>query len=71
MIEIKEDFKIYWHNAPIGKIQKGKDYLTPEIDLIIDDMIETEDKQRLKSFLEKWLKSKINNELESLIKKGT
>ena len=27
LIEIKNDFKIYWNNYPIAKLQKGKDYL--------------------------------------------
>ena len=38
--DIKNDFKIYWNNYPIAKLQKGKDYLSPEIDLVIDDMVE-------------------------------
>ncbi len=68
LIEINKDFKIYWNNSPIAKIQKGKDYLSPDVELIIDDMIEIKDRYRLKIFLEKWLKNKINKELESLIK---
>ena len=68
LIEINKDFKIYWNNSPIAKIQKGKDYLFPDVELIIDDMIEIKDRYRLKIFLEKWLKNKINKELESLIK---
>ena len=68
LIEINKDFKIYWSNSPIAKIQKGKDYLSPEVELIIDDMIESKDRYRLKIYLEKWLKNKINKELESLIK---
>ena len=67
-LEIKNDFKIYWSNSPIAKLQKGKDYLSPEIDLIIDDMIENKDRNKLKVFLDRWIKNKINKELESLIK---
>ena len=68
LIEIKKDFKFYWNNSPIARLQKGKDYLSPEIELIIDDMIENRDKNKLKIFLEKWTKIKIDTELESLIK---
>ena len=68
LIDIKNDFKIYWKNFPIARIQKGKDYLTPEIELVIDDMVEVIHKNKLKSFLERWIKNKINNELESLIR---
>ena len=67
LIEI-HDFKIVWNNFPISKIKKGKDYLTPDIDLIVDDMIENHERNRLKIFLEKWLKDKINTELDSLLK---
>ena len=28
LIDIKNDFKIYWKKFPIARIQKGKDYLT-------------------------------------------
>ncbi len=68
LIEIKKDFKIYWNNFPIAKIKKGKDYLSPEIELIIDDMIDNKDKTKLNLFLEKWIREKIETELESLIK---
>ena len=68
LIEIKEDSKFYWNNFPVAKLCKGKDYLSPEIELVIDDMIEAKDKDKLKLFLEKWIKNKINSELESLIK---
>ena len=68
LIDIKNDFKIYWKNFPIARIQKGKDYLTPEIELVIDDMVEVIHKNKLKIFLERWIKNKINNELESLIR---
>ena len=68
LIEIRKDFKIYWNNFSIAKLQKGRDYLYPEIDLIIDDMIETKERSKLTIFLEKWVKEKIETELESLIK---
>ena len=68
LIEIKNNFKIYWNNSAIAKLEKGKDYLSPNIELIVDDMIETKDSNRLKFFLENWIKNKISSELESLIK---
>ena len=67
LIEI-HDLKIVWNNFPISKIKKGKDYLSPDIELIVDDMIENNERNRLKIFLEKWLKDKINTELDSLFK---
>jgi len=67
LIEIKDDFKIYWRNFPIAKLIAGKDYLNPEILLIVDDILENDEKQKLLEFIEKWIKEKINLILKSLI----
>ena len=67
LIEIKDDFKIYWNNFSIAKLEKGKDYLNPELFLIVDDILENSDKQKLSDFLYKWIKEKINLVLKSLI----
>ena len=40
LLEIKDDFKIYWQNFPIAKLISGKDYLEPDLLLITDDIIE-------------------------------
>ncbi len=67
LIELKEDFKIYWGEFPIAKLSPGNDYLYPEINLIIDDMIESFDQKKLITFLETWIENKINFELKNLI----
>ena len=67
LIEIKNDFKIYWKNFPIAKLTAGKDYLNPELNLIVDDILENVDKQKLSEFIERWTKEKINTVLKSLI----
>ena len=66
-LEIKDDFKIYWGKFPIAKLLPGKDYLDPELSLIIDDIIEIDEQKKLQEYLEKWLKEKINFILKSLI----
>jgi len=66
-IEIKNDFKIYWKNFPIAKLVEGKDYLNPELFLIVDDILENNDKIKLSEFIEKWMKEKINFILKSLV----
>ena len=66
--ELNEDFKIYWNKYPIAKLCPGKDYLNPEIELIIDDMIEFTEQKELKDYLLKWLSNKITIELDSLFK---
>jgi ATP-dependent RNA helicase SUPV3L1/SUV3 len=67
LIEIKDDFKIYWEKFPIAKLVAGKDYLDPDIFLIVDDILENDDKKKLSEFIEKWIKEKINLVLKSLI----
>jgi len=67
LIELKEDFKIYWGEFPIAKLLPGKDYLRPEFNLIIDDMIDISEQKKLQIFLEKWINKRINLILKSLI----
>ena len=67
LIELKDDFKIYWRNDPIAKLTTGSDYLNPKIDLIIDEMIENNERKNLNNYLNKWLIKKIETELNSLI----
>ena len=67
LIELKDDFKIYWKNYPIAKLISGSDYLNPRIHLIIDEMIEYDEKLKLNTYLQKWINDKINIELKSLL----
>ncbi|MDC0043831.1 helicase-related protein [Candidatus Pelagibacter sp.] len=71
LIEIKNDFKIYWGKFPIAKLSPGKNYLEPEFSLIIDDSIEANEQKKLQQYLEKWVKEKINDVLKSLIELKT
>ena len=67
LICLNEDFKIYWNDFPIAKLTTGNDYLNPNFDLIVDDVIEKNTKQKLNDYVNKWIHSKINNVLKSLI----
>ena len=67
LIELDEDFKIYWKTSAIAKLSPGKDYLNPNVELIVDDILENDQKDKLNNFLENWLKSKIHTILKSLI----
>ena len=67
LLDINDDFKIYWNKFPIAQLLEGKDYLNPNLHLIVDDILENEHKNKLSEFLEKWLKEKINFVLKSLI----
>ena len=66
LIELKDDFKIYWQNFPIAKLSPGKDYLNPEIKLIVDDMVDNIEKINFNNFLQDWISKKINTDLKSL-----
>ena len=67
LLEIKDDFKIYWEKFPIATLSAGKNYLNPDIILIVDDILENNHRQKLSEFLDKWIKEKINTVLKSLI----
>ncbi len=67
LIELKDDFKIYWRNDPIAKLISGSNYLNPKIDLIIDEMIENNERNNLNDYLNQWIIKKIETELNSLI----
>ena len=66
IIKLNDDLKIYWDKHPIAKLGPGKNYLNPEIHLIIDDMIENSDKKKLQIYLENWISKKISQELKNL-----
>ena len=67
MIKLNNDFKIYWNKFPIAKLIPGNDYLNPNFELIVDDVLDHNQKQKLNNYINKWLKNKINTILQSLI----
>ncbi|MDB3959171.1 helicase-related protein, partial [Candidatus Pelagibacter sp.] len=67
LIELNNDFKIYWNDFPIAKLSSGHDYLSPSFDLIVDDIIDNIQKQKLSDFINKWIQDKINLVLKSLV----
>jgi ATP-dependent RNA helicase SUPV3L1/SUV3 len=67
LIELNNDFKIYWNNFPIAKLSTGHDYLNPNFELIVDDIIEPTQKQKLSEYIGKWIQNKINLVLKSLV----
>ena len=67
LVEIKKILKYIGIIIQLLNFKKVK-IIYLQIELIIDDMIEIKDRNKLKIFLEKWIKNKIDSELESLIK---
>jgi ATP-dependent RNA helicase SUPV3L1/SUV3 len=62
-----DDHKIYWMDSPIAYIAKGKDYLNPKLELLVDEAIDLESREKLKINLEKKLYSLISSELSDLV----
>ena len=67
LIELNGNFKIFWNNFPIAKLSTGNDYLNPNFELIIDDTVEQNQKQKLSEYINKWIQNKIGTVLKSLI----
>ena len=67
IVELQDDFKIYWNKYAIAKLVPGKDYLNPKLELIVDDILEQDQKKELSLFLENWVKNRINTVLKSLV----
>ncbi len=67
LIELRDDSKIYWNDSVIGRLTAGKDYLNPNLELVVDDILEQDQKRKLSDFIGKWLKNKIGTVLKSLI----
>jgi len=63
-----ENHKVYWMDNPIAYLQKGKDYLNPKIELLVDEAIDEESREKLKLNLEKKLYKLIEDELSDLVK---
>ena len=66
-IVLNQSYKISWKNNPIAKIKKGKNYLSPEIEVIADEALDTKTKEDLFIFLNNWLESYVSEELSDLI----
>jgi len=65
---LKKDKNIYWKEKIIGKIYPGKNYLNPDVKILVDESVELQDQQRISSSLSDWLKLEKQNLLQDLIK---
>ena len=66
-LKFNDDYKIYWNNKPIAFIAAGKDYLNPKLELIVDEAIDNDSREKLKINLEKKLYKIISSELSDLV----
>ena len=67
VFELNDDHKICWMENPIAYISKGKNYLNPKLELLVDEAIDFESKEKLRTYLEKKLHSLIASELSDLV----
>ena len=66
-IIINHNNKVCWMDYPIAYIKPGKNYLNPKLELLVDEAIDNESKEKLKEDLEKKLYSLISTELSDLV----
>ncbi len=69
--KLDDEHKIFWMNSPIAYICSGKNYLNPKLELLVDESIDIELKNKLKINLEKKLKKLIISELSDLVNLST
>ncbi len=67
IFKLNDDHKIYWKDDPIAYITRGKNYLHPKIELLVDEAIDPGSKEKLKMYLEKKLYELISSELSNLV----
>ena len=67
VLRLDPDSKIYWMDNAIAYLSSGKDYLNPRMNLIVDEAIDIESKEKLKIFLENWISTLIKTELSDLV----
>ncbi len=67
LLDLNNDFKIYWCGFAIARLAPGNDYLSPNFELIVDEILEQDQRQKLSLFIKRWLKKKIDTVLQSLI----
>jgi len=67
IINFENDHKIYWMDSPVAYVKKGKNYLNPKLELLVDEAIDKESKENLQLSLEKKFYSLISSELSDLV----
>ena len=67
VLGLNDDHKIYWKDNPIAYITPGKNYLNPKLELLVDDAIDPESKEKLQNNLEEKLQTLITTELSDLV----
>ena len=67
VFNLDSNHRVYWMDNPIAYLSKGKNYLNPKLEIMVDEATDAESKEKLKSNLEKKLYSLISSELSDLV----
>jgi len=67
VLKLDDDNQVYWKDNPIAYLKPGKNYLNPKLELLVDEAIDLETKEKLKNDLEKKLKKLVKTELSDLV----
>ncbi len=66
-LKLQDDCKIIWQNKKIAELKPGKNYLNPNIKLIIDDTLDESEYDELKNNIEEWLIKQKHTYLKDLL----
>ena len=66
-LKLQDDCKIIWQNKKIAELKPGKNYLNPNIKLIIDDTLDETEYDELKNNIEEWLIKQKHTHLKDLL----
>ena len=66
-LKLQDDCKIIWKNKKIAELKPGKNYLNPNIKLIIDDTLDESEYDELKNNIEEWLIKQKHTYLKDLL----
>ena len=66
VLSFNDDYKIYWKDHPIAYLTPGKNYLNPKLELLVDEAIDQESKEKLKNNLEEKLQKLITRSYQIL-----
>ncbi len=67
VLEWRPDGLICWQDEPLARVKRGDAILTPRLELMHNDYLETEDREKLRGILNGWLKDKIATILSPLL----
>ncbi len=66
-IFLNEKNMVVWKGNAIARLKKGSDYLNPNVDILYDDTIDIEPREKLEKHLKSWLSTYLDEVLGNLI----